>query len=399
MHKAFIHTFYAALIAIAGLSINAPYANAQHAAAPSATPSAANHPGASQPASGDASKTAEQVFKNIQALKGTPADQVQPAMQFISNSLGVECEFCHVQGAFEKDDKKPKQTARQMIQMQLAINRDNFKGEREVTCFSCHRGAHDPVGVPIIAEEGPKRPEEGKAESAPPALPTADQIIDKYIQATGGPEAVQKITSRVQKGTISFGGRQFPVEVLSKAPNKRISTVHTPNGDNITAFDGHAGWLGNPGGRPPRDMTAQENDAINFDSTFYLPTELKKMFAQFRVRPAEKIGGRDVLQVIGVNPGKPPLRLFFDKESGLLVRSIRYADTPLGRNPTQVDYSDYRAQDGVKVPFQWTLARPLGRFTIQVSELQQNVPVDDSKFAKPTVAAAPAPTEQKEPRK
>jgi len=76
------------------------------------------------------------------------------------------------------------------------------------------------------------------------------------------------------------------------------------------------------------------------------------------------------------------------------VRSIRYADTPLGRNPTQVDYADYRAQDGVKVPFQWTVARPLGRFTIQVTELQQNVLVDDKKFEKPA-APAVAPAEQK----
>jgi hypothetical protein len=117
------------------------------------------------------------------------------------------------------------------------------------------------------------------------------------------------------------------------------------------------------------------------------------------VRPAtDKIGGHDVVQLIGMNPGKPPMRLFFDKESGLLLRSIRYADTPLGHNPTQVDYSDYRAQDGVKVPFQWTIARPLGRFTIQVTELQQNVPVDDKKFEKPA-AAAPASPEQKQPAK
>jgi photosynthetic reaction center cytochrome c subunit len=349
----------------------------------------------------DSSNPAEQVFKNVQVLKGTPANQVVPAMQFISNSLGVECEFCHVRGAFEKDDNKTKQTARQMIQMQLAINRDNFKGEREVTCFSCHRGSHDPVAVPIIADEEPKRSEPAKAEAAAPApaLLTEDEILNKYVQAVGGVAAVEKITSRVAKGTISFGGQQFPVEVLAKAPNKRISLVHTPNGDNITAFDGHAGWIGNPGPRPPRDMSAPENEAIGFDATFYLPTELKKMFTQFRVRPAaEKIGGHEVVQVIGVNRGKPPMRLFFDKESGLLVRSIRYADTPLGRNPTQVDYSDYRTQDGVKVPFQWTLARPLGRFTIQVSELQQNVPVDDKKFEKPAAAGA-APAEQKSPGK
>jgi photosynthetic reaction center cytochrome c subunit len=342
------------------------------------------------PSREDSADPAEQVFKNIQVLKGTPAYQVVPSMQFIANSLGVECEFCHVRGTFDKDDKKPKQTARQMIQMQMAINRDNFKGEREVTCFSCHRGSHDPVAVPIIADAEPKRPEPEKAEAAAPALPTADEILNKYVQAVGGVAALEKINSRVEKGTINFGQQQMPVEVVTKAPNKRVSVVHTPNGDNITAFDGHAGWVGNPGSRPPRDMSAPENEAFGFDSTFYLPTELKKVFAQFRVQPAtDKIGGHDVMQLIGVNPGKPPMRLFFDKESGLLVRSIRYADTPLGRNPTQVDYADYRAQDGVKVPFQWTVARPQGRFTIQVTELQQNVPVDDKKFEKPTAPAAP----------
>lgn len=348
------------------------------------------------PSPEDSANPAEQVFKNIQALKGTPANQIVPSMQFISNSLGVECDFCHVQNAFEKDDKKPKQTARQMIQMQMAINRDNFKGEREVTCFSCHRGSHDPVGVPIIAEGEPKHPEPEKTEAAAPALPTADEILNKYVEAAGGAAALEKITSRVEKGTISFGPQQLPVEVWAKAPNKRISIVHTPKGDNVTAFDGHAGWIGNPGPRPPREMSAPETEAIGFDATFYLPTELKKMFAQFRVSPAgEKIGGHDVVQLIGANPGKPPMRLFFDKESGLLVRSIRYADTPLGRNPTQVDYADYRAQDGVKIPFQWTLARPLGRFTIQIAELQQNVPVDDKKFEKPVAA----PVEQKGPAK
>jgi len=386
MNKAFTPTVVAVLIC--GLSMEIPHAFAQRATSGAAPSSAA------AATTGEAGKTAEQVFKNIQALKGTPADQVATAMQFISNSLGVECEFCHVQGAFEKDDKKTKQTARKMIEMQMAINRDNFKGEREVTCFSCHRGAHDPVGVPIISDEE-RKPEPPKEEAAAPALPTAEQIIDRYIQAVGGAEAVDKVTSRVQKGTINIAGRQFPLDIVAKAPNKRVSAMHTPGGDSLTAIDGRVGWVGAPGGRV-RDMDPQEVDAFTFDATLHLPTELKKMFAQFRVRPAEKIDGHDVVQVIGINQGKPPIRLFFDKESGLLVRSVRYADSALGRNPTQVDYSDYRAQDGVKLPAQWVVARPLGRFTIQVSEIQQNVPVDDKKFEKP--AAAPAP-EQKGPAK
>jgi outer membrane lipoprotein-sorting protein len=341
---------------------------------------------AATPAADGSSKTAEQQFKNIQVLKGIPADQVVPAMQFISNSLGVECEFCHVRNAFDKDDKKPKQVARKMIQMQMAIDRENFKGESEVTCFSCHRGAENPVAIPIISAEGPKRSEPENQEAAAPALPSADEILNKYLQAVGGAAAVAKVASRREDGMVSFGGQQFPVEVFAKAPNKRISIVHTPNGNNITAFDGQSGWLGIPGPRPPREMSAQEKDAASFDATLHLPAELKSMFAQFRVRPGEKIDDHEVVQVIGMNPGQPPTRLFFDKESGLLVRTIRYAETPLGRNPTEIDYADYREEGGLKVPLQWTVARPNGRFTVQISKVEQNVPIADSKFEKPAAS-------------
>ena len=77
------------------------------------------------------------------------------------------------------------------------------------------------------------------------------------------------------------------------------------------------------------------------------------------------------------------MRLYFDKNSGLLVREVRYAETPLGRMPTQIDYADYRDSGGVKIPFRWTLARPNGRFTIQIAEVENNVPIDDARFAKP----------------
>ncbi len=74
-----------------------------------------------------------------------------------------------------------------------------------------------------------------------------------------------------------------------------------------------------------------------------------------------------------------------------MLRLIRYAETPLGRNPTQIDYADYREANGLNVPFRWTLSRPGNQFTIQVGQLQQNVPIDDAKF----VAPPPAPTTEK----
>ena len=338
-----------------------------------------------------APKLAEEQFKNIQALKGIPADQLIPAMQFIAASLGVECEHCHVEHAFEKDDKKPKVTARKMINMMMAINKENFEGHREVTCYSCHRGSADPVGTPIIVDEEPKPAAvEGKKLGEEKAsMPVADQLLDKYLSAIGGAAAIQKITSRVQKGTLSaFGGEHFPVEVYSKAPDKRISIMHLKGGESVTAFDGKQGWLSVPG--RVHVMSAAENDAARIDADLYFAAHLKTLYQKFTVDSGEKIDGHDTYLVTGQTEGQLPLRLYLDRESGLLLRLIRYAETPLGRNPTQIDYADYRDADGVKVPFRWTLARPGNRFTIQVEQVQQNVPVDDAKFPVPPQPPAPA---------
>ena len=102
-----------------------------------------------------------------------------------------------------------------------------------------------------------------------------------------------------------------------------------------------------------------------------------------RGRP-EQINGVEYETLNGSGPGRPPVRLYFDKQSGLLTRLVRYAETPVGRNPTQIDYADYRDSAGVRIPYRWTLSRPNGRFTIQIKEVQANVPVDDARFAKPS---------------
>jgi photosynthetic reaction center cytochrome c subunit len=345
------------------------------------------------PAAPAGHKLAEEEYKNIQALKGIPAEQVIPSMQFIAASLGVECEHCHVAHANEKDDKKAKVTARKMINMMMAINKDNFDGRREVTCYSCHRGSTEPVSTPILTEEEPRPAdaEEKKSGEAKASLPAADQLLDKYLTAVGGADALQKITSRAQKGTLTaFGGQHFPVDVYSKAPDKRASIMHLQGGDSVTAFDGKQGWLSVPG--RVHVMSAAENDAARIDADLYLPAHLKTLYAKFSVDIGEKIDGHDTYMVVGRNEGQPPLRLYLDTESGLLLRLVRYAETPLGRNPTQIDYADYRDANGVRVPFRWTLARPGNRFTIQVEQVEQNIPVDDSKFAPPPPSAVPKPS-------
>ena len=349
----------------------------------------AQSPAAAPPQSSGSAPLAEERFKNIKVLKGIPADQVIPTMEFITASLGVECEFCHVRQerglAFDKDDKKPKQIARKMIEMMNAINTNNFEGKREVTCYSCHHGAAHPVGIPLVAVEGEKPPAMGDHDKQPDAssLPSADSVFEKYLTAAGGADAIKKITSRVEKGTSSgFGDQRFGIDIFAKAPDKRMSIMHLPGGESTTAFDGTAGWMSVPG-RPTHMMNAAENAGAGIDADFYLPVNVKSLRANWKPAPGETIDGHPTNVLIGQTDGQTPLRLYFDAQSGLLVRLIRYTETPLGRLPTQVDYADYRNADGAKIPYQWSISRPGNRFTIQVESVQQNVPVDDSKFAAP----------------
>jgi photosynthetic reaction center cytochrome c subunit len=326
-------------------------------------------------------KTAEQVFKNITELKGTPADQLVPAMTFIAASLGVECTFCHVEGKMELDEKETKKTARNMMAMTAALNKASFGGKREVTCYSCHHGAHHPAGTPPVLESDLPAHTESATRPAGDA-PNANEILEKFVAALGGAEAIQKITTRVEKGLIVVGGNDSPIELFLKAPNKRISVTHMGKGESYTAFDGAGGWLGSTG-RPARSMSPAESEAAGLDAEFYLALRLPKIFEQVRTGRPESINGIECQTLIGTRSGRPPVRFYFENKSGLLLRQVRYGETPLGRNPTQIDYADYRAVDGVKVPFRWTLSRSNGRFTIQISEVKNNVPVEDEKFTKP----------------
>ena len=329
----------------------------------------------------DTPKIAEQQFKNIQALKGIPAEQLIPTMQFISASLGVECDFCHVNRQMDKDDKKEKQTARKMIAMELAINRANFDGKVQVTCHTCHRGSPHPVGTPMLSADaaGPHSPEESSEAHA--NLPSADQILDKYLAAVGGADALKKIKTRKQKGTMDVNGQQFPIEVYCEAPDKRVSISQMQNGRSATGFNGEVGWLTIPHG--VHRMSAPEREAARIDAEMYFPVRVREMYKEFKVLPGESLQGQATIIVEAKGPGRPPLRLYFDQGNGLLSRLVRYTETPLGRLPTQIDYADYRETDGIKIPYRWTLTRPSGSFSIRVEQAQQNVAIDDSLFVAP----------------
>ena len=249
---------------------------------------------------GGSAQMAESVFKNIQVLKGIPSDQLIPTMKFITASLGVECNYCHVPEHFEKDDKKPKQIARDMMRMMLTIDKNSFAGFREVTCYSCHRGSLKPKAVPTIADEAQVKQQTAMApepEKLSARLPTSDQLIDRYIQALGGAVAIGNITSREEQGTVTRGDQTVNIEVLDQDPNKQALIRHTLKGDSITVFNGHEGWSQMPG-RPIRDLHGTDLDSARIDADLHFPLNLKQIFAELRVEYPEKVGDRDAYVVV-----------------------------------------------------------------------------------------------------
>jgi Flp pilus assembly protein TadD/outer membrane lipoprotein-sorting protein len=325
-------------------------------------------------------KIAEEVFKNLKVLNSIPSEELIPGMRFIASSLGVQCTFCHVPDHFYDDSKKPKQTARSMMRMMFAINQTHFDGTREVTCYSCHRGTPRPIDVPAVAGENP--PGKADAVASPPNQPTPDQIIDNFVRAIGGAAAVEKITTRVGTGTIQVDGKSFPVEFFDKTPNKELFIQHTPAGDSITVLNGNSGWIKVPH-HPTRDIIGSDLDAARADADLQFASHIREMFPELRLEYPEAVEGHEAYVVVATREGQPSWKFFFDVQSGLLVRLVRYADSPLGIDPTQIDYGDYRTVDGVQIQFTRTTTRAGSRSTIQIDAIQQNVPIDDDRFMNP----------------
>jgi len=320
------------------------------------------------------------VYKNLRLLQDLPASEIVPSMRFISSSLGVGCSHCHVENAFDKDDKKPKQTARKMIEMVRNINANSFAGEREVTCYSCHHGAAKVASIPAV---GPAAASGGKEGSA--TTVTVEQVWQRFLQAAGGADALQKITTRIEKGTATVGTRQFPVESFSQAPDKRTVIMHLPNGDSITAFDGNSGWVADPG-RDVRPMTPGEADAARLDAALQFPRSLAQWGFELRTAAPEMVSDK-LTDVVSVRAHDQLIgRLYFDPQSGLLVRAVRYANTPLGENPTQVDCSEYREEHGTQMPFKLTTSRPGGGYTVQLESVRLNTTIDSRRFQMPETA-------------
>jgi photosynthetic reaction center cytochrome c subunit len=330
-------------------------------------------------------------FKNVKVLTNIPVDEFMGTMGLFSAALSYCCGDCHTGAGTDNPDwaadPPRKVIARRMAAMVKAINKDNFGGGNAVTCWTCHRGSPEPSVTPsldTIYGEPLAFPSD-TIVSAKSGVPTLDQIFDKYVQALGGAAPEGRLTSYTAKGTSHLFGetREDPVELYAKAPDQLATFVHQRGGDLARTFDGRDAWVMLPltvVGEYPLSASAREGGKLDAELAF--PWRIKQFFQTWTVGVPTTLDGHDVYVVQGRATGILAT-FYFDKQTGLMTRMIRYANSAVGRVPTQIDYSDYRPVAGVMMPFKWTFGWVSGREEYSMTEYQPNAPVDATKFAKP----------------
>jgi hypothetical protein len=350
-----------------------------------------------QPAAPAKPMMSEDVFKNVQALRGIGVDDFMLTMGIMSAAVGSDCVGCHPSAGTDHVDwaldTPRKRTARRMVQMVTAINRDHFNGRQVVTCWSCHRGRDRPVTTPTLdVVYGPPTDDTDDVIAQAQGVPTADQVLDKYLQAIGGPN-VARVSSFVATGK-SVGYRGFGgggvVEVSAQAPDRRATHISFPEypdrGVSVRTYDGRGGWIATPLAVVPKyPLAGSERDGARLDAMLSFPAQIRQALTDLRVGPPSTISDKDVTVLQGNGPNGTLATLYFDDASGLLVRMVRHGRSPIGRVPTQVDYSDYRDVGGIKFPFHWTFAWLDGRDTFEFSDVKLNVPIDAAKFGEPNL--------------
>ena len=357
----------------------------------------------------------DQVFKNVQALKGIPVDEFLGTMGIMAASLQFDCSDCHVNaGTANVDwaaDTPRKIMARRMVNMVATINQNNFGGRQMVTCWTCHRNRDKPLVTPTLATiYGTPGIEPDDVVTQFPGLDPPESILDRYIQASGGAQRLSGLTSISARGiSVSFGGfgGDGAVEIVARAPDKRSTIIlfkaATSRGDQIRAYDGRTGWV-----RTPLNVVGEfqligsDLDGARVDAQLTFPGQIKGILTNLKSGPPTTItdlpaptSQSSVLQgsignqshIVDVVQGTGPrgllVTLYFDQQTGLLLRELRYGLSPIGRVPTQIDFADYRDVNGIKLPFRITYAWLDGRDAIVLNEIRTNVPVDEAKFGRP----------------
>jgi hypothetical protein len=336
-------------------------------------------------------QVSDTVFKNVKVLKGIPVDEFMDTMGMFASSLGYDCSSCHSPEIRTNRDAFAIETpavqrARGMITMMNTINRNYFRGEPRVSCFTCHRGNYSPEIIPSLAlQYGEIKDDPNAIAIFPDRKVSTDEVFEKYFKALGGRERLARLTSFVATGTytgFNTGGADVPVEIYARAPDQRTQIIHMDIGDGVKTYDGHNAWVAEEWRPVPLvTLTGGNFAGARLEAIMSFPAAIQKAFSQWQVG-GTVIDDRPIQILQGTNTGETPANLYFD-ESGLLVRLVRWNKTTVGTVPIQIDYSDYREVAGVKMPFRTVVTWTDGQNTFALKDVRPNIPIDAAKFTRP----------------
>lgn len=354
-------------------------------------------------AAAPSSQMAEAVFKDVQVLRGMPADEFLDTMGMFAAATAKDCSGCHnpdilkgVKEAFALPTPQL-QIARRMVRMVNEINKNHF-GTQKVTCYTCHQGRPVPNAMPNLAQQYGEPPDDNPNTleffPAPGATPAQiDELFGKMVQYLGGTAGLAKRTSLVAKGTYAGWDTAFgevPIEIYVKAPNQLTTIVHRKEGVNNTVFDGKSAWFAGIDSAVPEltlELTGGSLAGLGSDALVMLtPHQIKQAYTRWQLGE-DLVDEKPVLTLLGSTGNRLPIKLFVDENTGELIRYMRWRETGVGTIPIQYDYSDYRDVAGTKVPFKWTRTWTNNKAFFKLSDAQVNVAIDAARFAKPAPVA------------
>jgi zinc protease len=217
-------------------------------------------------------------------------------------------------------------------------------------------------------------------------VPTIDQILDKYVQAIGGKAAVEKLTTRMMKGSLETPeGTGGSTEFYAKAPSKYVEMSNFPDYGIIQeGFDGTLGWSKNPESSA-RELSSAESAVNNREKNLHRDIRLKELYPKMTLRGTQRVGNRQAYLIEAVPLEGNPEKMYFDTQTGLLLRrELERVTMEEGIVLLEIFLDDYREVDGVKLPFTIRRSTPDYSYALKFSEIRHNIPIEDARFHKPT---------------
>jgi hypothetical protein len=344
-------------------------------------------------AAGQPPRTAGATRPALSVLQALPESQLFPLMNLLADSLGVRCDYCHVQVApdlsktpanvggwvWDRDDKPQKRTARDMMRMVVDLNAARFQGAPRITCYTCHRGSTQPARLPPL----PPRGDLARTPAAPP-LPSADRLWSTYVSAVGQRDSAASASGLVISGWDDRPeGRYGRVEITVAGVDRYRANVTTSDGTIRQGLDGDVAWVA-VNDRVQR-LSGDDVPRVRRIAMRYQPIKVERP-ADLQVVGVERLADRDVYVATAKLDAHSTRTLYFDIVTGLLRRDVVVTETLLLPLEEQVEYDDYRDVDGVQLPFHVRISdgAPYATVTRTFNEIRRGVAVDASLFRPPS---------------